>query len=578
MTRIIARLGVAVLLLGLVGCLIKSPPPAPNYYSLIKIVPDNNLEAAPPGTIYQLWLLDLADLQNPDPNDFQFTALTRFEWDPENFRTLDEAGDPIDLYSPDGPGVETGVNLIGHPIMLLTVEPKNDPNPNLPDGPIMMLFLDPGALFGQPSQLELNKKAKLALDSPFGGIQPAAGAATFTLAAQSLQNRRTKEGARVTWRDTTEGQGIWFAQVVVADSVGEDTAGYNIVYPDSAKYNDKGTLFTRDIDNNVDGVQYNLWLFPKNPRESWSNFDDKFRFITPDLVFRDSMAQHSPPLDNPPPSTGINALGSNPIVRGLDTIGYMYFPNAPNLNDTCFLRVDIPESTYCTSEPDSMRFLPFVDTNLIVRQYTFTWHDTTTAPSLLNLPAFPPEQVQAQFEAWLIFDSLNNPEHPPLSLGRLVPGIDLETGEPVGRAVPDQSNPYTDAHNFDRNFHFPGEDFLDMSSRPDLPSPLNVLHIPGVNRVKVWITLEPINDWDYSMPFSQLLTYVGVVGRESQGALDSARTASANRGAAYPIAPSLLSFPLEYRPISKNRSDLAEGHNWPSMQVFVSNPYVVGEK
>jgi len=102
-----------------------------------------------------------------------------------------------------------------------------------------------------------------------------------------------------------------------------------------------------------------------------------------------------------------------------------------------------------------------------------------------------------------------------------------------------------------------------------------VLHVPGVNLVKLWITLEPINDWDYSMPYSQLLTYVGAVGQESQGALDSARIANNNRGAANPIAPSVLSFPLSYRPISKNRSDLAEGHNWPSMQIFISNPYVV---
>lgn len=598
MKRTIARLCAATFLAALLaGCLISGPEPVPEFLSKVRIQPDQNLEAAPEGSIYELWTFDLQAGNLPDPTTFQ--SLVRFDWDPVNFRALNENGEPFELYSPTGTGYDTGVDLTNASFLLVTIEPRVDMNPDIPDGPAIMFYLDLSQFGAPTSPLRVNKSATLSLYDPLTGIQPTSGDASFSLVAQTVQYQKTLNGEEVCWRDGSQGMGLWFCEPVVRDLVTEDTAGFNVFDPENpdtvindTTYRYRGTLFTRDVDRNLDGIPYQVWIFPKQPELSWSNFDlndPLFRFTTPDLVFRDSVAIHPHPLDNGPPETGINAQGSNPIVRDGDTIGFMYF-NPQDLTDTCFLRVDHPESTYCQSESEELKFSEFSDTNLIIRQYTDSWADTTITPSLENLPQVWSLQTGFAFEAWVVFDSANNPDHPPLSLGQM-DSVAIETNfvvidgdlfpipEPVflTKRVPDDSAIYYDPAMADPNFHFPGEDFLDMGQRSDLPSPLDLLNFPEAQRIKVWITLEPVSyDPEPTKPFAQLLTYVGEVLPEDPGDLQDALEACALRGdtAAASTTPPVLNYPLEYRPLSTSRSDLAEGHNWPSMKIFLYNPFV----
>lgn len=597
MTRTIARLGVGILLLTFAfGCLINAPEPPPEFFSMVRIVPDQNLEAAPEGQVYELWTFDLElrettfvetsfaddgsiedifefEVEIPTPANFQ--SVVRFLWDPDNYQTLDENGNPTGLYSPSGNGLDIGRDLTLASGMLLSIEPISDPNPEAINGPSILAYVSPTVFGGAAvDPLKENKSATMRV-SDFIQAQP--GGATFSLLAQTVQHQRSLAGEDVCWRGPNQGMGVWFAETQVRDLITEDTAGYNVFDPDNrdtvvldsmgeevlVRY--RGTLFTRDVDRNLDGIPYQVWIFPKQPELSWSNFDlnaPLFRFTTPDLVFRDGVAIHPHPLDNGPPDTGMNAQSSHPMLRGTDTIGFMYF-NPDNPTDTCFLRIDHPESTYCQSESEALKFSEFSDTNLIIRQYTTTWGDTTITPSLRSLPL---SQAGALImEAWVVFDSASNPVHPPLSLGLFL--------SPFGRFTNDFNPLYYDPATADPNFTFPGEDFIDMSARTDLPDSLDLLNFDGAERIKIWITIEPFPvDWAPDEPFTQLLTYVGEVLPDDPAALADAEEICDDR-TENSTAPSALNYPLQYRPISVSKDDLAEGHNWPSMQIFIANPF-----
>jgi hypothetical protein len=208
-------------------------------------------------------------------------------------------------------------------------------------------------------------------------------------------------------------------------------------------------------------------------------------------------------------------------------------------------------------------------------------------PSLLGLPRHQ-LGFGLEYEAWLIFDSVNNPDprYKPLSLGRMSPFdahgswyVDpithdsLEYGDGIcdGAQTFDSRNPYTDPFYFDSNFAYPGEDFVENLPN-GLQDPLDLFNLPDVERVKLWITMEPlhypefgITDWAPDMPFTQLVTYVADL-------VPDLETDTLTCDRALPLAPPTYNIPLQYRPISRNRSDAAEGNDWPTMMFFISSP------
>ncbi|MEW5874907.1 MAG: hypothetical protein AB1752_06990 [Candidatus Zixiibacteriota bacterium] len=575
MTRMYLRLGAALILLFLVaGCLINAPESEPPFYSYLKIQPDYNLQAAPEGQCYQLWAFDL----DSNFQGVEFTPMQRFLWDPVNYQTLDVQGNPIPLYDPEGPGMDMGINVIGHVLIAITVEPINDPLPDIPQGPVLMFYLDLSA-FGAPvpSLLAENGEVDLRLDQANVGIQEGPGVSYVSFLAQSTQYRRQMvEGEDVCWRDATSGTGLWFVDPTVVNRVVEDTAGYTA---DPEADSGDGTIYARNVDLDRNGRQYLIWVFPDHPESSWSNFDNVFPTRFPDLRFRDGVPIR-PAGTVPPPSSGINRLGGNPIVRGGQTIGYMYFPdtnNAPNFLDTCFLRTDYPESTFCTQHPDSVyRYAngvlkPFDDVNYLVREFTTTWADTIAISSLLSLPVLPDDQIGLEWEAWLIFDSANNPVYPPLSLGRISANDRNFDGVPDGIWERDSSDPYTDEANNDPNIHFPGEDLLSGLPAP-FPSPLDLFNFDGAEQIKLWITAEPVRDWDSSRPFVQMVTYAANLRPDTQEAIDSAAVQCAQRGVPGITSPyPVYSIPLRYRPRGLSRTDVVEGNNWPTVKIMVTD-------
>lgn len=592
MMRKTAWVGLGVLLLTLGGCLIKSKSTDNSYLSVVRIRPDNNLQAAPEGRCYELWFLDINDFNNP--TEQTFTPIIRFQWDPANFRTLDETGaTEIPLYTETGKGMDINKNFLDHFIVLMSIEPLQGDDPNNINGPIMGMFLDVSAVQpDRPSPLKVNHEGTMQLDFPFAGISENSGGATATLVAQSVTNRLRHDGETVCWRGDTEGMGIWFAHTQIRNRVIEDTAGVAV---DPTVKEGRGTLFTRDINENSDANKFNIWIFPDHPESSWSNFDDVFPNRVPDIVFLDGVPQREAGL--PPFSSGVNKLGSHPMQdESGHTIGYLYFPDTIPLTpggtdyrDTCFLRVDHPELSYSTNDTN-LTYIgqPFADTNLIIRVFTTTWADTLLTPSLTALPV---QQLSfgVEYETWLVFDSVNNPDprYKPLSLGRMSPfdvqggifvdpisGDTIQFGDGIcdGAQHFDSNNPYTDPVYFDSNFAFPGEDFVENLPN-GLTGPLDLFHLPGVNRVSVWVTMEPMNvpqagftDWAPDMPFSQLLTFVGVLTPDLEtDSLTCNQTGQVQ-------APQTYSIPLEYRPITTSRTDPAGGNYWPTVKFFVTSP------
>jgi len=593
MIRKLAWVGLGVLLLTLAGCLIKDPSVDESVLSVVRIRPDEQLKAAPDGRCYELWFMDINDFNNP--TEFTFTPIIRFQWDPVNFRTLDETGtDPIPLYTQTGNGMDIEKNFLDHFIVFYSIEPLNDPEPNNVNGPIMGLFLDVSGIpnLDLPSPLKINHEGTMQLDFQFAGLPTVESDVSVSMVAQSWNKRLTEEGDNVCWRGATEGMGLWFANPEIQNRIVEDTAGV-AVDPNASE--GRGTLFTRDIDENSDGRQFNIWIFPDHPESSWSNFDDVFSNRVPDLVYLDGVPQRQAGTF-PPYAGGVNQLGSHPMTDNGSVVGYMYFPDTMPITpggtdypDTCFLRVDNPALSYSTNDT-LLDYIgtPFADTNLIIRVFTTTWADTTVTPSLVSLP---PHQIGfgLEYESWLIFDSVNNPDprYQPLSMGRMtatdVMGnyfVDQISGDSIsipdgicdGAQTFDYGNPYTDEMYFDSNFAYPGEDFI--NNLPNgLTGPLDLFNLPGVDKVKIWITMEPLNvpqanfeDWEPNKPFSQLVMYVGEVLPDLES--DTLRCDRGNT----PLAPEVLSIPLHYRPISRNHDDLAEGNNWPTMKFFVSPP------
>jgi hypothetical protein len=560
MTRTTARVGAILGAIILAGCLIKGPEPVPPYYSNIQIIPTSNsrpplgLEPAPEGRIYQLWLIDFDSAFNL----IDQIPSVRFQWNSEYYFAIGENGETLSVTTKSG--LDLGLNVLDHSVLGISIEPLNDPAPNSINGPLIMAGL-----------IDEFVRANLTIELGVPVFPTSGAPCQFTMVAPSY----LKNAPEACWRDSSEGMGIWFAELEVKDREINDTVALcfedtcpkdtNLTNCRKTTCSDslraKGTrLGMRFLQGqrNIRGSEYYLWIFPSHPESSFSTFDTVFANQEPNLIFCNDVAQHLVGKSGPQV-----ALGENPIVREGKTVGYMYFkPDTTGLVDTCYLRIDVPESTHCTS--DTFVYAPFNDTNVIVRTHTYQWADTSYASSLRSLAAapapFPLGFFGLEYEAWVVFDSSTGPIK-PLSLGRFADKNGL-----------DRSNLHFDVRNLDPRFRFPGEDFLMGIDRPGLPtSNLNLLSLLPNMKVKVWITLEPIeNDWAPSEPFRQLIVYSGEILPDFR--LDAYRAICQMRGTCGVVPPPIYSLPLSYREVSATSANNNEGHNWPMMRVVLRPP------
>jgi len=554
MTRTTARVGAILGAIILAGCLIKGPEPVPPYYSNIQIIPTSNsrpplgLEPAPEGRIYQLWLIDFDSAFNL----IDQIPSVRFQWNSEYYFAIGENGETLSVTTERG--LDLGLNVLDHSVLGISIEPLNDPDPNSINGPVILAgLIDEFVLANLTIELGV----------PVG---PTSGASCqFAMVAPS-------DTTGACWRDSSEGMGIWFAELEVKDREINDTVALCFEEPCSGS-GAKGTLLGMKFiqgQKNIRGPDYYLWIYPSHPENSFSNFDTVFANQEPDLIFCNDVAQHLAGKSGPQV-----ALGENPIIREGKTVGFMYFkPDTTGLVDTCYLRIDVPESTHCTS--DTFVYAPFNDTNVIVTTHTYQWADTSYASSLPSL-ALPPirnhqdlrrerqfltETLRLQYEAWVVFDSSSG-SIKPLSLGRFTSN---------NQDSLDQSNPHFDVAKIDPRFRFPGEDFLVGIDRPGLPtSNLNLLSLLPDMKVKVWITLEPIeNDWAPSEPFRQLIVYSGEILPDFQ--LEAYRAICQMRDTCGVVPPPIYSLPLSYNEVSATSASKNEGHNWPRVRVVLRPP------
>lgn len=570
MTRTRALVGAIFVGLIATGCLIKGPEPVPEYYSNIRIYPKSNsrpplfLEPAPAGTIYQLWFLDYG--YNPAETTYVIqhsVPLKRFQWNSEYFFAVSDQGETLKITGSEG--LELGENVFDHDGMALSIEPLADANPDVIDGPIILI-----------GDLSVFAKENLS----FQMVVPVDTSRTeceYMIAAPSYM--RNLPGH--CWRDSVEGMGIWFGAPTVTDQEVSDTVALCLadLCPPGTGRNEcqltacgedsgqaRGTHFGMKFvqgKKNVRGPGYHLWIFPNDPSKSFCNFDTIFANQEPDLRFRDSIPEHLGGNVGPQ-----MPLGEDPIIRGGVTVGYMYFrSDTTGLIDTCFLRIDIPESTHCTS--DSFQYAPFNDTTVIVRTFLTTWAETTYASTLTRL-AQPPEAAGGrrflsgflglEYEAWVIFDSSNSAIK-PISIGRFLNPNAL-----------DKDNSHFNVSNLPSGFRFPGEDFLQSINRPGLPSGnLDLLSLLDETRVKIWITLEPVqNDWAPTEPNRQLILYSGDLFPDTS--LVALQELCARRGAGGASAPPVYTRQLKCREVSATTAALNEGHNFPEMTVVIRPP------
>ncbi len=528
MTRTTTRVGAIMLALLLAGCLIKGPEPQPEYFSVIRIIPNSNdrppygLLPAPPGHIYQFWAYDTASNARP----VAVFPLQRFQWNTEYFFALDEHGDTLPLTI--DPGLDLGINLLDHQGLIVSIEPLSDPNPSQVDGPVIM-FAD----IDQFTRMNLEADFRV----PTGLVNLASN--EFSLVAQSLVH----DVPGACWRSNSEGMGVWFAKPIAKDKEILDTVG-PCLHPSCVT---KGTLLGR----HNKGIDYFIWYFPDHLDSSFSNYGTVFADREPDIVFRNGVPQH---VGRTGPRIPLGADRER-IIRGGQTVGYIDY-NRDTLGqiiDTCYLRIDYPESTHCASDT-VCRYCPFSDTILFKRSFTTIWGDTTVASSLPGIAPVDP-LLGLEYEAWVVFDSSTGLTK-PLSLGRFT--------DKDGR---DRSNPYTDMSNYDPHFNVPGEDFI-HNLPSGLPSPLDLLAmVQSRRRVKVWITLEPIDDWAPAEPFKQLIMFSGEVVEDRDTTINT--DCAARSGESSPPAYSL---PLTFREISASKDSRNEGYNWPSMHVFLRRP------
>jgi len=577
-----------LLILGVVvtGCLIEGPAKPPEFYSWVKIQPGDRFSggpmvAAPEGYIYQLWVANIA-FEGQGGGLTDFAPLVRFHWDPENYVALDEDGNPMRLTVDNG--MDFGINVFEWNALMVTIEPEDGPNP-FGLGPLV-LFSD---TLGSNQIREL--VSPLQAFANFGFPEPAFAQYTFV----SQSNKKGNPGAH--WRDGSEGEGIWFCIPEVEDRQINETDVYQA--------HQKVVFYPGNI-----AIPYTVWIYTDHPESSFSDFGLAFQNQEVDLIYIDGVARHDTIIIASPPDTIIKRgpqvpLGQNHmtingesvyryvaengsvcdlyidkpwlthcnsdpfpallfngddhvIVDG-DTVGIVYF--SEDSTDTCILHWDDPRLDQCDDVGAYYNRI-FDDFGPSSRRFITINGDTILSPTLPFLP--PSRLFLFDYEAWVIF----TPESgiPPLSLGRFL--IDEQIFLVVTDTT-DDNNTYTFTDSrFDRNFHFPGEDFVNDMSRhhASLSSPLNVIN--DDRALKIWVTLEPVEplDWAPGQPYEQMIVYSDWIPRD-EFFMDGSETAS-------PDSLSPVTRTMTYRDLNPGTNPLTslnEGHRWPSMRVYVSN-------
>lgn len=563
-SRWLALTAICLALTFISGCQINGSTGSTGDLTHVRVKPDLNLHAAPVGSIYELWAMGFDVNVDEDSN---FTprltgpySVARFKWDPYLYAASDANDEFLPLT------LESGMPLVDSfpvdsvfasqtPIAFITIEPAGESGDQLraPSGPILLAFY-------------LNAQSHLGvLISPFvileSGGRPAA---SYSLLSQS--DKTSVPGAR--WRDNeTEGQGIWFVNPRLGDKTVVDTIDVWDTYVQTF------------VPDTADPYKYVVWIHQVYPESSFSNFGLVMPDREPDFEFRDGRTDHAPGKYGPsdlipgqPPIEGVQ-LGSDPVVIEGQTVGYRYITkdggNPPRI-DTCIVRVDNPALTRCNrdsildpNDPRDFKFdsLEFEETSELLTSYRTTGGDSTRMGSSLagvidlsDLEALNRATLGSAFlfigweyEAWLVFTKESGIA--PMSLGRFK--------SPNAR---DSKDPYTIAGTYDRNFHFPGEDFLVNLSQhdPSLTGPLNVVN--DLKPEKLWITIEPDDDFGFDPapddPNTQLIYLSAFLPND----LDT-NTARA----AY--------FPMIYRDINPGPSSLNEGNFFPTVKVeFLPDP------
>ena len=559
LSRVSIVVALCLLAAHLAGCVVDSGSKSSDELSYLRIQPDYRLKAAPEGYIYELWFsgfgVDIDTLVDTiqtgggqDSIIFRDTAIvfidttmaiTRFQWDPYLYAATDAQGNFLPLTSGDGMnlGVDFSEHFVGvQAVAFITLEPINDPLPLTPNFPMLVANqLNPLSHTG----ILLNPFAIAVL---IGGGAPNA---SFELLSQS--NKKGVPNSQ--WRDnSTEGFGIWFADPTVAQNVIVDTAGGYLAY---------STLISPPTEN---PYTYTVWkrLDPAFPESSFSNFGQVLGNREPDLLFSDNRPVHQDSLKfgpggdprdgNPPPIH----LDEDPVIENGVTIGYRYI--SPDLLDTCILRLDNVALTHCNRDTLSPAVLPFGTPDTTVRSFSYTTGDTTITSTLggildLSDPIALNRLLQGnafifagyEYEAWLVFTQASG--IPPLSLGRF--------NSPMHT---DAANPYTlGGDDYDSNFTFPGEDFLQNLPAP-LTAPLNVVTNPDVE--KLWITAEPVLglDWAPNEPNTQLIYLAAYIPKEIR-----------------PGRP--VRFPMIFQNLDPTPTGLTNGNGFPTVRVsFGSGP------
>lgn len=558
----LALVGIVILLLPLSGCLIKGPTKPPNIYSMLQIQPDYSLEAAPAGRVYQMWTLSLDSASGTfggvTPLRYkrgQESVLFRFQWDPVSYRALDPDDSLVVLPLTKAPGVDVGINLRTASVLFLTVEPENDPHPDLPDGPsvladVVLPAYESGVTLYNPFEL-------IRILAGIGGISPG----SYTLISQS-----NKKGTGGNWRDGSEGNGIWFCRAEVDNRIVIDTVGFQtyqeVIIPT------RGTPYP-----------YNVWINTKHKDSSFSDFGKVFGTLDtlknprlypqePDLRFVDGVPKHDLLKRGPQMPLGTDMR----ILPSGDTIYRYYSPVTQvcgivydstcdcdtvichPVQDTCDLNVTHPELTHSTRDAFTVRH--FEKRFISKREFTTTGGDTTMTPTmgviadldaLGKTPRFAGIFNQWEYETWLVFSKSSGIK--PLSMGRF-----------RSPTRPDTSNRYTFTDSrFDRNFQYPGEDFLQNlpdTLHPTLHAPLNV--IDDRDAEKIWITIEPLEqlDWAPDEPNTQMIYYSGWIPHTQLTTEDS---------------PERVLVP---RDPNSGPESLTEGHRFPTMRVIWTQPPV----
>ncbi len=539
----------------------------------IRVTPDLKLHAEPEGYIYQLWIFSIGLVDDTIPVFGQPQPLVRFKWDPYLYAATDENGNYLTLTSESGMRLDTSVSahfssFTNTAIAFLTLEPIDDPLPMTQNGPILL------ALNVNPQSFTTAMISPYQLIT-FFQIPPPAG--SYRLLSQS--NKKGTQNPN--WRDNeTEGYGIWFANPRLEDNTTLDSVNGWQAYTKTA------------VPTVGDAYLYSIWIHMVHPESSFSNFGRILDNREPNFEFRDGFPSHAPgrfgPSEtinrpNPDPDLPGVQLGNDPVSINGQVVGYRYIithpgtptaaPPIPARVDTCIIRIDDPSLTRCnrdrkrvidTSFVDTVRVIDtmFVDTfpvatfdniDTLPKAFRITNGDTSMGPGLAGLlDVSNPEALGAlpngagflffgwEYEAWLVFTQESG--IPPMSLGRF-----------KGPSGSDSGNPYTFTDSrYDRNFDFPGEDFLQnlSSHHPALSSPLDVIHDPRAE--KIWITIEPDDDFGYDWapeePNTQFIYLSGYLPKD----LDTLQSAQ---------------FPLVHRDLNPNPNGLNNGNFFPTVTV-----------